>query len=81
MEVSRQRMTKRVKIKVEENYSFYEEPLFTYNSNHYEIEIQLMLYIYGLYPSIEAAIPEIKEKLADKSVLNLLNQWKAFSYE
>jgi len=39
------------------------------------------LYICGLYPSIEAAIPQAKEKLADKSALKLLNDWREFSHE
>lgn len=39
------------------------------------------LYLYGLHPSIESAIPEVKEKLADKAALRLLNQWQEYSHD
>jgi hypothetical protein len=37
------------KVELGENYSFYEEPLFTTNRNLNHIEFQYMIYIFGLY--------------------------------
>lgn len=39
------------------------------------------LYLYGLSPSIESAIPIVQEKLAHKAALSVLNHWREFSHE
>lgn len=39
------------------------------------------LYLFGKYPDIEAALPEVRERLYGGDALNLLNHWIEFSHE